>query len=383
MKRFFHFAFLVSLILLTAGCQSAPKGSSSLPLNAAVVEGRVEIQPAGKSSFEALKAGQSIYAGDILRSVGSDAYAEIRDSRSYIVLGPLASASVDELSSSADLTATRLTIKGGSILVAAEQKLGDGYIEVALPGGGKAAIHGSAMVINMDSQSSNLSTIVNCVEGAVSFNSAGGSLQMGSGSAMTIDMNGTAAEPNSDAYNLSKRDPNMVTIMQDRYIKFFPEMWYATITPEPTGTKTRIPSATPTRFLTWTPFDIGPTTTPEGTYQPFTRQPTEKVEPGASGLTGAELANQGGHSYKVQCQPLGQKCVCDSAKSGDMTITFDNSGVTLSGEGGELRYNKTGPNAYSVDDGGVKAEVTFFSGGWEFYVTKDGKPCVLHTYSRQ
>jgi hypothetical protein len=382
------FIWVLFIFLLSTGCQVKSTQSTVIPLQAAVVQGSVEIQSAGKTAFEPLKEGQNIYPGDLLRSVDATSFAEIGDSRSFFVLGPLASVVIDQLSSTADLTTTGITLQGGSVLVAAEQNLGEGFFEVSLPGDSQAAIHGSAMMINMDTQSSSLSTSITCTQGTASYNSSGGSLQLSAGTSMTIDMNGTVTEPPTQTMDskIAARDPAMATIMSDRYLKYFPEMWNATITPEPTNTPTRVKSSTPTAKATWTPYPTFMTSTPEVRVEGPTRRPSVTVEAGFSGLTPEEQVNQGSHTFSVACQVFVGNCVCDSAMENpvvEILIVFDETGVTLGSGEEQLRYSKVWPNLYRVESNGTTAEITFLADGWEFYVTRDGSPCQLQTFIRQ
>ncbi|MBI4928009.1 MAG: hypothetical protein HY835_09605 [Anaerolineae bacterium] len=376
---------MLTIIFCVNACQNATPTMDGLSLEVSAIGGQVEIQPAGKNSYQPLQDSQSVYPGDQIRTIGEKSFAELRDTRSLLVLGPQASLTAEKLSSTSDLTTTRLNLQNGSILVVAEQTLGAGYIEISLPNETIAVIQGSAMLVTMDSQTD--SAIVTCVQDKAFVNSAGGSLTLPAGQSIILDSTGRAVQEKTMDQRIAERDPAMMMLMtNDRYLKYFPQMPAGSSTPNATLTPTRYRTSTRTPFATWTPYPTSETSTPSPVLAEVTRRPTVTMLPGAgrNDLTPEEKIHEGTHTYSVTCQILGADCVCDSALANpivELSIVFDAGGVTLGSGDEQLRYEKVWANLYQVKTSETTSEITFLQNNWEFYVTKGGAACVLQSFT--
>lgn len=345
----------------------------------------VEIQRKGTSNYEPLTAGESVYTGDNLRSTSSASapLAELRgEDGTAIIIAPGANLRIELLSPSLDPSQTRLYLEKGALVAAADQPLGEGFLEVKTANG-LAAIHGSAMSVSFSSDQ----TTVACLDGSASLTGVENTVVLPAGyqssvSPQSANNDPTPAEKFEE--NLAKKDPLLWQVISDRY--YHPGIEQSP-TPDLRPSKTPVPTWTPTLTSapTWTPFVLEASPTPKLSGTIPTRRPTTTAAPGATGSTPEELANQGVHTYQVSCQSWNE-CVCDSANAVpqvEMLITFTGGGVTLAEKDGKnsLNYTRLAPNLYSVSDSGVIAEITFLEEGWEFWVTRDGIACQLQTFS--
>jgi hypothetical protein len=387
-------AVIISLSL--SGCAAPATPAQLSAPTAAAAPGRslasggsltgVDIRRAGAAAFEPLQAGQAVGAGDSLRSASSAAapLAELRGQEGTLILiAPGTTLLVELLSPTTNPPQTRLRLEQGALLAAAEQPLGQGFLEIRTPDG-LAAIHGSAMAVSFhDNQ-----TTVACLEGSAALTGAQNTVVLPAGyksSTSPASAGGDPSPAQKFEEDLAKKDPLLWETLNDRY-------YHPGIAKSPTldlrPSDTPVPSWTPSPVpaATWTPFALGPSPTPVISGGIPTRRPTTTALPGASGPTLEELANQGLHTYQVACQAW-NKCVCDSANANpvvEMQITFASGRVSLAEKDGKnaLDYTRQAPNLFSVLTASTTAEITFLAQGWEFWVTQGGSACQLQTFTK-
>ncbi len=365
--------------LLFTGCQPVSTASPTLPLTVSTIQGEVLVQHDDKADFTTLKIGDSVFAADRLRAK-TGGYVELRDARSFLMLGSGAEIAIEALSSDAAMTRTQVRLEKGNLYAEAEKPLAPGMVEILTPGG-SASIRGSGMIVSV----SGSTTTVGCTSGEASLTAGGTTQVLKAGEASTFISSGVPSKPQSMDEKLFGDDPVMMEAIRGviNPPPIITETSFPTI-PEPTHKPTN--TITPTPKATWTPMVLGDTSTPQATPVGSLRRPTATVDPALNGgLTPEEKANQGEHTYAVSCQAFGN-CVCDSAlavPSVTMTITIDRSSVNLAAKEGQLTYQRAAPNLFRITQNNLVTEITFLSEGWELYVEKGGNACSLQTYTRQ
>jgi hypothetical protein len=369
-----------ALYLMLANCQAAGTVAPANSLTVSFVQGNVTVQQSGKGELIALKIGYTLSSGDRLQAQ-EKSFVEFRDARSYVALGPQASAVIQAFSSDQALTQTKILLEKGSLYAVAEKPLTPGQVEV-LTRGGSASIHGSGMIVSLSSSGL---TSVGCTDGTASVNAGGTTVSLAANQSTAFMSSGIPNQPQSLDQKLFGDDPAMMEVINERYYHF--AIVEATNYPtQPAATSK--PSATnqPTHAPTITMMALGPTSTAQSTRSANpVRRATATYDPSLKGLTKEEEVNQGQHTFGVACQSWGN-CVCDSAlavPSVNMTITFDHSGVNLAAKEGQLAYPRAAANLFRIEQTNLIAEITFLPNGWELFVMKGGNACSLQTYTRQ
>ena len=372
MKRILFLLLLTCLVI--SACQPLPE------TGAAVVVGKILIQRHGSRDFVQLHTFQSVKAGEALQAADSSSYGEFGLVYGYFVLLPDSQVTLLDIQTTeqADLKAS-LRLDYGSVFVESGQSTGKISLEV-LTDYGTAALHGSSMVVTQDSNNAK----VYCLSGsATATGSSTVSLMAGQSSTM-MSIGSAPTPPQTDPYYLQSKDPSLQEVINDRYLHYGIED-RSTFTPEPTSTATHTPVVTRTALATWTPFALGPTSTPRVDSAVPTYRPTITLPAGFTGLTAEEQAAQGTHTYSVACQSWGD-CVCDSALAEPrvtIPVVFDTTQVTLGSGNESLTYPKVWPNLYRLVLQGKVAEIRFLPEGFEFFVTQAGQACSLQTFTRQ
>jgi hypothetical protein len=117
---------------------------------------------------------------------------------------------------------------------------------------------------------------------------------------------------------------------------------------------------------------------PVPTHRLVTPDPNSTPRP--DGLTPEESANAGHHKYFYKCLASGP-CGCSSPTfTLDPAITFTFNSVTLEGEGVSITFPKQMPNTYVLINGNTITVVVFYIDGFEYTITKTGKPCLHQDY---
>lgn len=380
-KRFLGLfqGLVVITSLLFAGCQPASTPSPAIPLTVWTIQGEALVQRDGKGDFTALKSGDSLSVAACLR-VPVEGSVELRDARSFLVVGSGTEVTIETLSNDAAVTRTQVRLAKGILYAEAEKPLVPGMVEVLTPGG-SASIQGSGMIISV----SGSMTTVGCTSGEASLTAGGTTQVLRPGEASTFVSSGVPSKPQSIDEKLFGDNPIMMEAISG--VIHVPVVITGTIIPT-MAEPTRKPTSTITATLkaTWTPMVLGDTSTPQATSAGSLRRPSSTVDPALNGgLTPEEQVNQGEHTYAVACQSFGT-CVCDSAlaqPSVTMTIMIDRSSVSLAAKDGQLSYPRAAPNLFRITQNNIVADVTFLSEGWELYVEKDGNACSIQTYTRQ
>ena len=202
---------------------------------------------------------------------------------------------------------------------------------------------------------------------------------------MTIDMNGTTNEPHTMEYEIAKRDPAVAAILSDRYLKTEIEMWY-TMTPTLAFTSTQKAAVSPITRYTWTPFPTFWKSTTTPTYNPLPTHrattPSPDWTPGPEGLTQAESANAGIHTYSASGVAFGSCTYSGYGDKNQGSFTFTKSDLTMASVDGKasLKYIKISENNYQLKGDQEVTTITFYVDGWDMVVTKNGEACSHQTF---
>ncbi len=361
----FIIVVLLSMLLLASCGQSARK------MTIVQLEGQPEIMQKGSSDWKPIVPGVQFNPGDSVRTKdGEYIWMAINDG-SVFGVGKNSEAKLLTLSSSMTDPVTLIDLSEGMAFVTVTKSLGKGSFEVQTPII-TAGVVGSKMAVDYDKTKS--SAQIACLEGTVKgkYGDDTDSPQVDSDYILGVSIGTHTGEFNTEMNRIRSTDEvyNEFNYFDSRYVSNYSKtvdpLYTATsltktalalektrqasITPSVTPTGTSTPTAT----ITNTPYGVFPTATLR-----FTLMPTLAYNPD-EGLSAAELANSGTHTYQKTASYSGA-CTGPASANETLTITFEKGTMSIAGS---LTLSKVGPDTYQAENDGDSLTVVLNSGGF-------------------